>query len=101
VGCDARVRAHHHQPQDRSATARRRGCLQRLGQWLELPHVHVAHSSAAHFARLRLELERLGAAGDLTTALTSPCSRWSGYVLYSTDADFARFPGLGWVNPCK
>jgi len=24
-----------------------------------------------------------------------------GYVLYSTDADFARFPGLRWVNPCK
>jgi predicted nucleic acid-binding protein len=23
-----------------------------------------------------------------------------GYVLYTTDADFARFPGLRWVNPC-
>jgi hypothetical protein len=24
-----------------------------------------------------------------------------GYVLYSTDTDFARFSGLRWVNPCK
>jgi hypothetical protein len=24
-----------------------------------------------------------------------------GYVLYKTDADFVRFPGLRWVNPCK
>jgi uncharacterized protein len=23
-----------------------------------------------------------------------------GYVLYSTDADFGRFPGRRWVNPC-
>jgi hypothetical protein len=24
-----------------------------------------------------------------------------GYILYSTDTDFARFSGLRWVNPCK
>ncbi len=24
-----------------------------------------------------------------------------GYVLYSTDGDFARFPGLRWADPCK
>lgn len=76
--------------------------MQRLGQWLELPHVRVAHPSAAHFARLRLELERLGAAGDLTTgAHLAVLAMERGYVLYSTDADFARFPGLRWVNPCK
>jgi hypothetical protein len=24
-----------------------------------------------------------------------------GYILYSTDTDFARVSGLRWVNPCK
>jgi len=24
-----------------------------------------------------------------------------GYILHTTDADFARFPGLRWVNPCE
>ncbi len=76
--------------------------MDRLGQWLALPHVHVAQPSDAHFARLRSELERIGAAGNLTTdAHLAVLAMERGYVLYSTDADFARFPGLRWVNPCK
>ncbi len=76
--------------------------MERLGQWLALPHVHVAQPSDAHFARLRSELERIGAAGNLTTdAHLAVLAMERGYVLYSTDADFARFPGLRWVNPCK
>jgi toxin-antitoxin system PIN domain toxin len=76
--------------------------LQRLEQWLTLPHVNVAHPSDAHFARLRIELERIGAAGNLATDAHLAALRWErGYVPYSTDADFARFPGLRWVNPCK
>ncbi len=76
--------------------------LERLGQRLALPHVHVAQPSDSHFARLRAELERLGAAGNLTAGahLAVPAVE-RGYVLYSTDADFARFPGLRWVNPCE
>ncbi len=76
--------------------------MERLEQWLALPHVHVAQPSDSHFARLRAELERLGAAGNLTTdAHLAVLAVERGYVLYSTDADFARFPGLRWVNPCK
>jgi uncharacterized protein len=76
--------------------------MERLEQWLALPHVHVAQPSDSHFARLRAELERIGAAGNLTTdAHLAVLAMERGYVLYSTDADFARFSGLRWVNPCK
>jgi hypothetical protein len=76
--------------------------MEQLQAWLALPHVHVAQPSSTHFARLRAELERLGTAGNLTTdAHLAVLAMERGYVLYSTDADFARFAGLRWVNPCK
>jgi uncharacterized protein len=74
----------------------------RIHGWLELPHVHIAEPSRAHFARLREELERLGTAGNLTTdAHLAVLAMERGYVLYSTDTDFARFKGLRWQNPCE
>jgi hypothetical protein len=70
--------------------------------WLDLPHVHLAQPSDSHFSRLRVELERLGTAGNLTTdAHLAVLAMERGYVLHTTDADFARFPGLRWINPCK
>ncbi len=76
--------------------------MERIQSWLDLPHVHAAQPSERHFARLRAELERLGTAGNLTTdAHLATLAMERGYVLYSTDADFARFPGLRWVNPCE
>lgn len=79
-----------------------RDVLSRVEAWLSLPHVHIAQPSDRHFERLRLELERLGTAGNLTTdAHLAVLAMERGYVLYSTDADFGRFPELRWVNPCK
>ncbi len=76
--------------------------MAQIASWLDLPHVHLAQPSNAHFARLRTELERLGTAGNLTTdAHLAVLAMERGYVLYTTDTDFARFPGLRWVNPCK
>jgi toxin-antitoxin system PIN domain toxin len=73
-----------------------------VASWLELPHVHLALPSDTHFSRLRTELERLGTAGNLTTdAHLAVLAMERGYVLFTTDADFARFPGLRWVNPCE
>jgi toxin-antitoxin system PIN domain toxin len=74
----------------------------RVANWLDLPHFHMAQPSDTHFAQLRTEFERLGTAGNLTTdAHLAVLAMERGYVLYSTDTDFARFPGLRWVNPCK
>jgi toxin-antitoxin system PIN domain toxin len=76
--------------------------MARVDTWLGLPHVHIAQPSNAHFGRLRAELERLGTAGNLTTdAHLAVLAMERGYVLYSTDADFMRFAGLRWANPCK
>ena len=76
--------------------------MARIHGWLELPHVHVAQPSETHFARLRTELERLGTAANLTTdAHLAVLAMERGYILHSTDADFARFAGLRWVNPCE
>lgn len=73
-----------------------------VSTWLEQPHIHVVEPSARHFERLRAELERLGTAGDLTTdAHLAVLAMERGYVLYSTDSDFARFKGLRWLNPCE
>jgi toxin-antitoxin system PIN domain toxin len=78
-----------------------RDVMPRIQGWLDLPHVHVAQPSDTHFARLRFELERLGTAGNLTTdAHLAVLAMERGYILYTTDADFARFPGLRWANPC-
>jgi uncharacterized protein len=76
--------------------------MEHIATWLTLPHVHIAQPSDTHFARLRAELERLGVAGNLTTdAHLAVLAMERGYVLYSTDADFSRFRGLRWVNPCS
>jgi toxin-antitoxin system PIN domain toxin len=76
--------------------------MARIERWLALPQVHIAHPSDQHFVRLRAELERLGTAGNLTTdAHLAVLAMERGYVLCSTDADFARFPSLRWMNPCS
>jgi predicted nucleic acid-binding protein len=49
-----------------------------LGQLLALPGVHGNLVPDAHLAALAIE---------------------HGLTLCSTDGDFARFPGLRWVNP--
>jgi toxin-antitoxin system PIN domain toxin len=76
--------------------------MARIKSWLDLPHIHLVQPSDTHFARFQTELERLGTAGNLTTdAHLAVLAMERGYVLHTTDTDFARFPGLRWVNPCK
>ncbi len=79
-----------------------REVLDRIQTWLDLPQVHLAQPSDGHFAIFRQALERLGVGGNLTTdAHLAALAMERGYVLYSTDTDFARFPGLRWINPCN
>ncbi len=79
-----------------------REVMTRVQSWFELPHVHVVQPSDSHFDRLRDTLEKLGTAGNLTTdAHLAVLAIERGYVLYSTDTDFARFAGLRWKNPCQ
>lgn len=73
-----------------------------ISEWLTLPHFHIINPAADHFTRLSTNLEKLGVAGNLTTdAHLATLASESGYTLHTTDADFARFPKLTFVNPLK
>jgi uncharacterized protein len=70
--------------------------------WLEVPHVRIIHPSDRHFEGLGRLIDSIGTAGNLTTdAHLAALAIERGFVLQSTDADFARFPGLRWENPLK
>jgi toxin-antitoxin system PIN domain toxin len=68
--------------------------------WLEQPHVKIIDPSEEHFTRLASLIEHVGTAGNLTTdAHLAALAIERGLILQTTDADFARFPGLKWKNP--
>jgi uncharacterized protein len=70
--------------------------------WLEQPEVKIIHPSDHHFTRLASLIEQIGTAGNLTTdAHLAALAIERGLILQTTDADFARFPGLKWNNPLK
>ena len=70
--------------------------------WLDQPHVKIIHPSDRHFTRFATMIEQVGTAGNLTTdAHLAALAIERGLILQTTDADFARFPGLKWNNPLR
>ena len=68
--------------------------------WLAQPYVSLLHPGDRHGEILFGLLERLGTAGNLTTdAHLAALAIEHQAELHSTDADFARFAGLRFVNP--
>ncbi len=73
-----------------------------VGQWLSLPNVRVLAPGEGHWGLLRRMLLDGQAKGSMTTdAQLAALTLEHGGVLYTTDRDFARFPGLRWVNPLE
>jgi hypothetical protein len=71
-----------------------------VDQWAALPVVHLLAPRDRHWAFFRRMLVEGKASGPLTTdAQLAALTMENGGVLYTTDRDFARFPGLKWVNP--
>jgi hypothetical protein len=71
-----------------------------IESWLSQPCAVVVHATDRHVAILKELLLPLGTAGNLTTdAHLAALALEHGAELCSTDGDFARFPGLRWVNP--
>lgn len=71
-----------------------------VGQWAALPVVHLLAPRDRHWAFFRRMLVEGKASGPLTTdAQLAALTMENGGILYTTDRDFARFPGLKWVNP--
>jgi toxin-antitoxin system PIN domain toxin len=68
--------------------------------WLAQPQVTLLHPGERHAAILFDLLRRLGTAGNLTTdAHLAALAIEHQAEVCSSDADFARFPGLCWTNP--
>ena len=74
--------------------------LDLVDAWLTVPTVVVVESSNQHSRILRTLLAHLGTGGNLTSdAHLATLAIEHGAELYSSDADFARFPRLRWRNP--
>lgn len=72
----------------------------RARSWLARPYLSVLHPGERHAEILFGLLAALGTAGNLTTdAHLAALSVEHQAELHTTDADFARFPGLRWRNP--
>jgi uncharacterized protein len=71
-----------------------------VDSWAALPTVHLLRPGDRHWAFFRQMLVDGAVTGPLTTdAQLAALTMENGGVLYTTDRDFARFPGLKWTNP--
>ncbi len=79
-----------------------RQALATVDGWLARPNVVQLHPGPDHWRILKVLLSESGAAGNLTTdAHLAALAIEHGCELCSSDADFARFPRLNWVNPLR
>ena len=73
-----------------------------VNAWLAQPGVVVVHPGDRHAAVMRQLLDPLGTAGNLVTdAHLAALAIEHGAELCSCDTDFARFPGVRWLDPLR
>ena len=71
-----------------------------VDMWLEQPNVRFLAPGERHWDLLRQMMTEGQARGPLLTdAQLAAITIEYGGVLHTMDRDFARFPGLRWVNP--
>jgi toxin-antitoxin system PIN domain toxin len=71
-----------------------------VDSWLGQPYVSAVAPGSGHWPILRNLLKTTGTAGNLTSdAHLAALAIETGSPVYSTDADFGRFPGVEHVNP--
>ena len=71
-----------------------------VDEWLALPNIRAIAPGERHWSSFRQMLTDGQASGPLTTdAALAALTIEHGGVLHTTDRDFARFPGLRWMNP--
>jgi toxin-antitoxin system PIN domain toxin len=76
--------------------------VERVQSWLDQPCTRVIIPTERHWIILRELLEKGQATANLVSdAHLATLAFEYGCVLYSTDSDFSRFPGLKWRNPLK
>ena len=73
---------------------------ERVRSWLDQPCVRLIHPTDSHWALFQRMLQGGNAVGNLVSdAHLAAVAIEHNCVLYSSDTDFARFPGLKWENP--
>jgi toxin-antitoxin system PIN domain toxin len=73
-----------------------------VDSWLALPHVRILHPGDRHWILLQnLAGPVRLSGGQITDAAIAAIAMEYGAVVYTNDRDFARFPGLRWVNPLE
>ncbi len=71
-----------------------------IQQWMELKQVRLLSPTERHWPILKRVLLDGQVRGPLATdAQLAAITIENGGVLYTADRDFARFPGLRWINP--
>lgn len=71
-----------------------------VDQWMTLPHLQFLSPGVRHWSQFRQLLVEGKVRGPMTTdAELAALTIEYGGVLHTTDRDFARFPGLRWMNP--
>ena len=76
--------------------------LARVQAWLARPHVSMLLPGPGHLAIAFALLRESGTGGNLTTDVQLAALAIEHKAqLHSHDADFARFPGLTWVDPLR
>ena len=73
-----------------------------VSSWLEQPIVDIAEPDERHWDILGTLLEDGQTVGPLVMdAVLAAVAIEHGATLCTTDRDFARFPGLSWINPLQ
>ncbi len=71
-----------------------------VDSWLSLPNVRMLVPGPGHWSIFKSLCAATALTGDLSTdAHLAALAIEYNATLYSTDRDFARFPGLRWRNP--
>lgn len=71
-----------------------------VGAWMAQSNVRILTPADDHWLQFRRAILDGGASGPLISdAELAALTMEYGGVLHTTDRDFARFPGLRWVNP--
>jgi uncharacterized protein len=74
--------------------------VERVQSWLDQPCVRIILPTEKHWEILQEMLVKGNATANLVSdAHLAALAIEHNCELYSTDSDFARFPGLNWVNP--
>jgi toxin-antitoxin system PIN domain toxin len=83
---------------ERPLSAREAGAA--VSSWLTQPTVGILDPGERHWAILQKLMNEGQTSGPLVMdAVLASLAIEHGATLYTTDRDFARFPGLKWTNP--